>query len=244
MRIPSLVRTACCTLALLAVSFQASSQTPSYSAAGSAYDIETNQLLYRELYTTLDDSRRVSVEYVSPDGKPFAKKELTYSAEPFQPNVHFTDLRTKHTWSAMFSSARLIQKSSLAGDSEESVIMDHANMAIDIGYDAYVQIQWDNLLAGKKITFDFALPEQLTRTRLTVQMIKPSSSPLFDKHIGKEWVYFRLTPAKKLKSIFSDPVFLAYDPNGRYLMRYMGRSSINDDQGVVANVRVEYDYAE
>lgn len=219
-------------------------QATTYSAAGSAYDIETNQLLYRELYTTLDDNREVSVEYVSPEGKLFAKKQLSYLAEPFQPNVFFTDLRTQHTWSAEFKNARLIQLSSLAGANEKSVIMDHANTVVDIGYDAYVQLHWDELLSGKKLSFDFALPEQLSRTQLSVQMIKPTSSPLYDKNIGQHWIYFRLTPAKKLRSIFTDPVFLAYDPNGRYLMRYQGRSAINDDQGIAVSVRIEYDYAE
>jgi hypothetical protein len=55
-------------------------------------------------------------------------------------------------------------------------------------------------------------------------------------------VYFRITPAKKIASLFADPINLAYNPNGKYLMRYHGRSNLDDNNGDPVDVRIEYEY--
>jgi hypothetical protein len=45
-----------------------------------------------------------------------------------------------------------------------------------------------------------------------------------------------------LAALFTEPAFLAYDPNGRYLMRFHGRSNIDDAHSDPWDVRIEYEY--
>ena len=214
-----------------------------YVVAGSAYSLENDQLLYRELYTALDENKSVRVDYVSPEGKTFATKTLVYQGEPFQPSVDFKDTRDNEFMSAQFEGARLVLSHGMNNSQNQNVIYDNAKLVIDAGFDAYIQLNWNKLIEGKRLKFDYAVPDRLTTVQLEVRKIKASESPLYNADYGREWIYFRIAPAKKIASLFSDPINLAYDPNGKYLMRYHGRSNLDDNQGGPADVRIEYEYA-
>lgn len=213
-----------------------------YVAAGSAYSLENNQLLYRELYTGLDENKAVRVDYVSPEGKTFASKTLVYQGEPYQPSVNYEDSRDNEYMSAQFEGARLVLTHGMNSSQNQKVIFDNAAMVIDAGFDAYIQLNWDTLMAGKRLKYAFAMPARLSSVQLEVRKIKATESPLYDKEYGKDWIYFRITPAQKISSLFADPINLAYDPNGKYLVRFHGRSNIDDDQGGPVDVRIEYEY--
>lgn len=215
----------------------------SYVAAGSAYSIENGQLLYRELYTGLDENKSVRVDYVSPQGNTFATKTLVYAGEVFQPSFTFKDSRDNEITSAEFQGAKLVLAHGMNNSTQEAVIHDNAKVVIDAGFDAYIQLHWDKLLAGEKLKFTFAMPTRLGVVDLVARQIKASESPVYNKDYGQGWVYFRIAPAKKIASLFADPINLAYEPKGKYLMRYHGRSNLDDDQGGPVDVRIEYDYA-
>lgn len=214
-----------------------------YVTAGSAYNLETNKLLYRELYTAINDAGEVKVDYVSPEGTTFATKTLTYQGEYFQPSFLLEDKRDNEIVSAQFQGARLVLSHTANGDTGDKIIMDNARLVIDAGFDAYIQMNWDNLVTAKKrMSFEFALPNRLSTINLEVRRINPQESPVYSADIGAGWVYLRIAPAQKLISIFASPIFLAYDPNGKYLMRFQGRSNLDDDNGAPVDVRIEYEY--
>ena len=213
-----------------------------YVTAGTAYSLDSNELLYRELYTALDENRSVRVDYVSPAGKTFASKTLVYSGELFQPMFTFEDTRDNEFASAQFEGARLMLTHRINGRQNQTAIMDNAKVVVDAGFDAYIQLNWDKLMEGKRLKFDFALVNRLSLVQLEVRKIKPSESPVYDADYGRDWVYFRITPAKKITALFSDPINLAYNPNGKYLMRYHGRSNLDNNSGEPVDVRIEYEY--
>lgn len=213
-----------------------------YVAAGSAYSLDTNELLYRELFTGLDENKSVRVDYASPDGNVFATKTLVFQGEPFQPTVNLEDSRDNEFASAQFQGARLVLTHGMNNAQNEKIIYDNARTVIDAGFDAYIQLNWDKLVAGKHLKFDYVLPASLSSTQLEVRKIKSNSSPLYNADFGRDWIYFRIAPAKKISSLFSDAINLAYDPNGKYLMRYHGRANIDDDRGGPWDVRIEYEY--
>lgn len=213
-----------------------------YVTAGSAYNLEDGQLLYRELYTAMDENKSVRVDYVSPQGNTFATKTLVYGGEVFQPAFHYEDTRDNEFISAQFQGARLVLTHGMNSSKNEKIIQDNARVVIDAGFDAYIQLHWDKLLAGKKLKFDFAMPTRLSTIALEVHKINASDSPVYNQEYGREWIYFQIAPAKKIISFFADPIHLAYDPNGKYLMRFHGRSNLDDDQGAPVDVRIEYEY--
>lgn len=217
-------------------------QDPLYVTTGTAYNPDSNQVIYREAYTALSEQGEVQVHYLTPEGKKFATKTLWYQGEPFQPTFEFRDLRNNETLSAKFENARLILRRQDQGGPMGTTLFDHANIVIDTGYDAYIQLNWDKLLKGKALKFDYAMPSRLKSIKLEVEKIDSKASPVYDREIGAGWVYFKLSTAKKWTAFFSEPVYLAYDPNGKYLMRFYGRSNILDARGIPQDVRIEYEY--
>jgi hypothetical protein len=213
-----------------------------YVTAGSAYSLDNNELVYRELYTGLDENQSVRVDYTGPDGNVFASKTLVFQGEPFQPSFDFEDSRDNEFASAHFQGARLVLTSGMKNSQNEKIIFDNARVVIDSGLDAYIQLNWDKLVGGKRLKFEYAIPARLNTVQLEVRKIKGSDSPVYDANYGREWIYFRIAPAQKFSALFADPINLAYDPNGKYLMRFHGRSTIDDDKGGPQDVRIEYEY--
>jgi hypothetical protein len=217
-------------------------QDSAYVTTGTAYRLDTNQVIYREAYTALNEMGEVRVDYLNPQGKIFAAKTLYFQGEPYQPTFVFEDSRDNERISIQFEQARMVIKHQDDNGLRQETIMDHAGMVVDAGFDSYIQLHWDDLLKGKTLKFDFALPAKLTSVKMEATKIESISSPVYNKEYGDAWIYFRLQPAKKWISFFADPIFLAYDSNGKYLMRFYGRSNLDDTRGIPQDVRIEYEY--
>jgi len=213
-----------------------------YAVSGSAYNLKTGKLVYRELITKLDDNNEVHVNYAKPDGVIFARKKLNYSTEVFQPGVEFSDERDDETVSAAFDGGRLLLTHKKKGDSQTKTIYETAKLIIDAGVDAFIQQQWSKITSGKKVEFDVADARNLGTEKFVIKEVDSSVSPLAYKGAAETWKYFRVDTANKLSSIFVEPIYYAYEPEGKYLMRYQGRANIDNDSGDAWDVRVEYEY--
>ncbi|RYZ98491.1 MAG: hypothetical protein EOO68_13700 [Moraxellaceae bacterium] len=213
-----------------------------YAVSGKAYDLKTGKLTYRELIMGLNDNKEVQVNYAKPDGAIFAHKTLNYSTEVFQPGFVFEDERDNETVSAVFDAGRLLLTHKVKGDSQTKTVYDTAKLIIDAGLDSFIQQQWVRITSGKKVEFDVADARHLGVEKFIIKEIDASVSPLAYKGAAETWKYFRVDTANKLSSLFTEPMYYAYEPDGQYLMRYQGRSNIDDDDGDGWDVRVEYEY--
>jgi hypothetical protein len=213
-----------------------------YAVSGAAYNLKTGKLVYRELIGKLDDNNEVHVNYAKPDGVIFARKTLNYSTEVFQPGVEFNDERDDEKVVASFDAGRLLLTHKLKGDSQTKTLYETAKLIIDAGVDAFIQQQWARITAGKKVEFDVADARHLGVEKFVIKEIDSSASPLAYKGAAETWKYFRVDTANKLSSIFVEPIYYAYEPDGKYLMRYQGRANIDNDSGEAWDVRIEYEY--
>lgn len=213
-----------------------------YAVSGTAYNLKTGKIAYRELIGALNTSNEVQVNYAKPDGVIFARKTLNYSTEVFQPGFELNDERDDETVAAAFDGGRLLLTHRVKGDSQTKTLYETAKLIIDAGVDAYIQQQWTKVTSGKKIEFDVADARHLGIEKFVLKEIDSSASPLAYKGAADSWKYFRVDTANKLSSLFTEPMYYAYDPDGRYLMRYQGRANIDNDKGEVWDVRIEYEY--
>lgn len=214
----------------------------SYAVSGTAYNLKTGKIAYRELFTGLDGNNEVHVNYAKPDGVIFARKKLNYNTEVFQPGLEFNDERDDETVSAVFDAGRLLLTHKKKGDSQTKTLYETSKLIIDAGVDAFIQQQWAKITSGKKVEFDVAGARNLGIEKFVIKEIDSSASPLAYKGAAETWKYFRVDTANKLSSIFVDPIYYAYEPEGKYLMRYQGRSNIDNDSGDAWDVRIEYEY--
>lgn len=226
----------------LVLGFSVQAQENNYVVTGSAYNLENNQLIYRELYTMIDENRQVRVDYMTPEGDLFATKTLTYQGEPYQPQFELKDHRDEEIVAVRFDGPKMVLVHAQADLRNEKTLYDNARVVVDAGFDAYIQLNWDKLISGKRLRFDFAFPTRLSTVALEIRKIPAAESRAYDKSYGQQWVYFRIYPAKMFASLFADPIDLAYDPNGKYLMRFYGRSNIDDEYSGPWDVRIEYQY--
>ena len=213
-----------------------------YAVSGKAYNLKTGKLAYRELIMELNENKEVQVNYAKPDGVIFARKTLNYSTEIFQPGFEFNDERDDETVSAVFDAGRLLLTHRVKGDAQTKTLYDTAKLIIDAGLDSFIQQQWVRITAGKKVEFDVADARHLGVEKFVIKEIDASVSPLAYKGAAETWKYFRVDTANKLSSLFTEPMYYAYEPDGQYLMRYQGRSNIDSDNGEAWDVRVEYEY--
>jgi hypothetical protein len=228
-------------LSLVAVSTRAWCND-GYAVSGKAYNVKTGKLVYRELFTEVNENKEVQVNYTKPDGIIFARKTLNFSTEVFQPSIVFNDERDDETVSAVFDAGRLLLTHRVKGDSQTKTLYETAKLIIDAGLDAYIQQQWVRITAGKKLEFDVADARHLGVEKFVIREVDASASPLAYKGAGETWKYFRVDTANKLSSLFTEPMFYAYAPEGQYLMRYQGRANIDSDSGEAWDVRIEYEY--
>lgn len=241
---PTLLRKvgmAFCLLPALAVSLSAQAQD-GYSVTGTAYQVNTTKVIYRELFSGMDANREIAVNYVKPDGSVFARKTLRFTGEATQPEFEYLDDRTGERRAARFDAGRVFLSYDTQGLKQEKEILETANLVIDAGRDALILQHWDSLLEGKRVRFSQAWPEKLSVARLQVREIKADRSPLYNASAPTSWRYFVIEPANKVSAIFATPVHLAYEPEGRYLMRFQGRVPVTTDKGGSQDVRVEYEY--
>lgn len=213
-----------------------------YAVSGAAYNLKNGKLAYRELISHLDDANQVHVNYARPHGTIFARKALDYTTDVFQPGLEFNDDRDDESIQATFDGGRLILTHRVKGDSQTKTLYDTARLIIDAGVDAYIQRQWDKITAGKTVEFDVADARHLGVEKFAIKEIGAGDSPLAYKGAGANWKYFKVDTANRLASIFTEPMYYAYDPDGMYLMRYQGRSNIDSDSGEAWDVRIEYEY--
>lgn len=213
-----------------------------YAVSGKAYNLKTGKLAYRELITELNENKEVQVNYTRPSGVIFARKTLNYSTEIFQPSVEFNDERDDETVSAVFDAGRLLLTHRVKGNSQTKTLYETSQLIIDAGVDAFIQRQWAKITAGKKIEFDVADARHLGVEKFVIKEIDASASPLAFKGAAETWKYFRVDTANKLSSVFTEPMFYAYEPDGKYLMRYQGRANIDSDSGEAWGVLIEYEY--
>lgn len=228
---------------LLLPAAQALAEEREYEIIGAAYHADdTEQLLYEERYTPVDDSGKGEVHYVDPDGERIAEKSLDYSFGETSPSFELRDLRQDLHWSARWSDdeeqIRLTRGSREEPESESVEVK--SRQVIDAGFDPFIQGHWDRLMDGERVTFHFAFPNRLTNVRLRAERIDAGDSPIQKQE--EDWVYFRIRVNSAVLSLFADNLYLAYDPEDTRLMVFRGRSNILDADGEGRDVEIHYRY--
>lgn len=229
-------------LAFLGVfSIQAFAADP-YVVAGSAYDIKTGKLIYREMISKLDNNNDVQVVYARPSGVIFARKTLNFNTEIFQPSMTLFDDRDDELVAAGFDAGKLVLTHRLKGNSQSKTLYETAKLVIDAGLDAFIQQQWNKLTSGKKVELEVVNARFLGTEKLQLREIDSSESPLSAKGADKSWKYFKMEVANRLSSLLTEPAYFAYQPDGMFMMRYQGPANIDSDKGEPWVVRIDYEY--
>lgn len=207
---------------------------------GEARDIKTDELLYREVYCVNGNPDEREVIYRNTEDRLIALKVLDYSsglATPsfVQHNLYSSEVIEVGLASGSVTMAVLDMETAEPKKTKSTLADEKLPVVIDAGFDEFIRMHWDSMLAGDKKRFQFPFAD---RARLLELRIKPSSC----SYGSDSDQCFKLEMSNFFIRMLVAPIELGYDPELRRLTRYRGLSNIGDGKGGGSVVDIQYDY--
>jgi hypothetical protein len=205
------------------------------SYMGSAYDLETGVLLYREQYNQFETSAgaQTVVLYLCADGRAFARKNLHEEGDAQAPDFDLFDARLNYREGVRRSTAGrevYVQRSANMPERVASLSVP-PNGVIDAGFNEFVLQHWDTLVGGSSLSVPFLVPSKRAFYPFKVEKVENAASPdTFTVRLSLAAWYSILVPR----------IDVVYDRASRRLRRYEGMSNMRDASGKNYKVRVEF----
>lgn len=207
-------------------------------SVGTAYTPDGEEVLYRERRVeTWRDGRPVAseVRYETAEGEIFAEKKIVYADEPTAPLFQLVDTRFPFREGATPGSGTVELFSGEADAIERRRIDLPEQPVIDAGFHALIRREFDRLLAGERVVFDFAVPAEQRFVRFQLEKTGETTFR------GRPAVELRMRPANPLLRLLVDPIRVVYGRDRR-LLEFRGISDILDDDGERVRARIVFDY--
>lgn len=204
---------------------------------GTAHDLAGERLLFTEEHEESYAGGRPTlsrVVYRDPAGEVFASKTVTYGADPRTPSFELVDLRDGYKEGALLvdDGIELFRRTSAEHELEHRRLPLPASATVDEGSHYLVLERWDELAAGGKVAFDFAVPYK--RDFFAFRIVPEPAPP--------DRLALRLEIASRMLRLLVDPLHLVYDRATRRLLSFSGITAINDETGHSHRARIVFDY--
>jgi len=201
--------------------------------------LESNELLYSETHCGIN-LLASEVFYRHRDGTLLAHKALDYQSGSVTPSFVQHNIHSREKIEVSFDQQEVSMSVTNAGSRElenRYPVTDLARkpVVIDAGFDQYIRANWDELVAGNRLEFQFPLASRSSMVSLQVK----SSACRYQSETDQ---CFTLEPSNWFYRMLSSPIELGYDPGQVRLTRYRGLSNINDasGKGMVVDIRYRY----
>jgi len=225
----------------LALSAAAAAGEETLKFRGYAYDLASDRFLYTELHQQrIVDQRWLggTILYVAPDGSEIGRKALDFSQDPFVP-LYRLELKPRGGYTEGISSLpagriEMTRQGYGARDVEHASVKRPQHVAADSGLHAFIREHFSELLAGRTVTFTFAVAGNLDAYKFRARRLPDTT---FE---GQPAVRFRVEPDSLLRWLV-DPLELTYEAGRRKLLEYRGISNLHDPAtGKAYNARIVY----
>lgn len=186
-----------------------------------------NAPLYRERHWTRYEGERASerlVLYLCPDGTPFGRKHVDYSASAQAPAFEFNDVRSGYREGLRRTAGKVVVWFSEARATERSAAIAASRLVVDAGFDPYIRNNWAALTSGQTLTLSFAVPSRLASLSFKLRKVGQTTIQ------GEPAQVFRLSLGGWL-GLIAPAIDVAYSQNSQRLMRFEGMSNLRDDTG-------------
>ena len=207
------------------------------TAFGSAYSLDSTQLLYTETHHWQGVTH--TVEYFRPDGELVAVNRLDSTISFVSPAY------TQHYPSDNFSEGARWRDSDLIlfSASKEKVVDFQPPLVLSSGFYHFILEHWRDLQAGQSLAFDFAVPSRWMTVRLHMHALSAAAGAATIKDGDPGWFYVRVEAVNPLLRWLVHPLTVALD-NKQRLMAYRGISNVRDAHGDTPQVLIWYRYPE
>jgi hypothetical protein len=203
---------------------------------GVAQNPESNAVLYREQHWLRSEGGRPVerlVLYRCPDGTAFGRKQIDYRKSSLAPAFRYDDSRSGYEEGLRDDHVRTVFVRPAARDAEKSAPLSSNQLVADAGFDEFVRSQWQELVAGKAVPLDFAVPARLGSMGFVVRRVGQAQVA------GEPAWVFRL----RLDGIIgwlAPHIDVSYGQQSRRLLRFEGLSNLRDDAGKTLTARIDF----
>ena len=211
----------------------------SNSYYGDAFDIKTGQKVYTDNHTeNVINGKHISsaIEYKDAGGKLIGRKSISFSKHPTLPDFKLEDLRDGYTEGGELVGGkyRMFYRKDKNEEMKEKTLEILPKSVADGGFDPLVKENWEDLMNGKKIKFQFYAPSQLDSFKFYVVKTKIAD------YAGRESLFIKMEMDNLLLNIFIPPIFITYDIQTKRIVYYEGISNINNPSGKSYFVKLIY----
>ena len=202
---------------------------------GTAIDPSSHRVLYSETHIVQRDNGRQSLRvvlYQCGDGTTFARKRVDYAASAIAPDFELIDARDGYREGVRRMHERI---DAFAGAGSQSVrntaLTPSATLVADAGFDAFVDNNWNALIAGRTLALQFTVP---AKGKAYDFKLGKQATTVID---GVPAVVFRLQMGGLL-SLFAPHIDVAYSIATHQLLRFTGITNIRhaDGRQIVAQI--------
>ncbi|CAA0121668.1 Uncharacterised protein [Halioglobus japonicus] len=205
---------------------------------GQAYDQESNELLYSEVHCVSQDALAREVVYRDSQEQLVAYKVLNYTTGSLTPSFVQDNVASNDVVAVQLEQGGIILTTTAGESAPEMVALKPGGdypVVVDAGFDAFVRQNWDSLIAGESMRFQFPVAAREALVTLSIESTPCSYATGTDQ-------CFRLEPDNWLFRMLADHIELGYDADLQRLARFRGVSNISDgsDSGLAVDIHYRY----
>ena len=206
---------------------------------GTATDLQSGKFYYTEEHEEVkvaSAQSETSILFKDAQQKTIVTKTIDYTKSEIHPDFIQEDSRDGYLEAATTKDGitELKCRKTFKKKTESKILRIPEPAVIDGGFTYFVKANWEKLIAGGVIVFNFAVPSQLDYYTFRVSKIKEN---IVD---GKKTVLFKMEPDQLILRAIVKPIMLTYNADTKRLMQYEGISNINDEHGKSYHVRITY----
>ncbi|MBL7994904.1 hypothetical protein JNM05_05980 [bacterium] len=207
----------------------------------SAVDRKTGKLIYTEERKQADRPDGPGVwrfVYKNLAGETIVRRIVNFEHSALKPAFRLDDLRNGYAEGAEIEGDKIkvFTGGSLNDPFEEKLLDVPEPAIIDAGFNFFVEQNWDRLMNGEVLPFNFVAPSQLDYVKLRVYRSGTTT------HKGRPVVELNMDIDNFFLRLFVEAIHLKYDEETKLLVVYNGISNIYDDNGKSHKVRMEFNY--
>lgn len=206
---------------------------------GDAVDLETERLVYQERHSMGQDSDGrwiMESDYLDAQGELFAERTVWFDPQyPQRPDYQLIDYRDNFEEGAKtLPNGEVELYRIIDGERSQTTITPSKKrpLVIDAGFSALIATRWDKLLAGERVTFDFASSARLTTIEFRLSRANGPAEEGVERFI--------LEPSNWFVRMLVKPIILTYSSQNKTLIGYEGLSNIRKDGGGNHSVRITF----
>ncbi|AWH53584.1 hypothetical protein C1924_10525 [Stenotrophomonas sp. ESTM1D_MKCIP4_1] len=224
------------TAALLLSLSTVASTTPLLRSEGVA-SLADGSPAYREVHWRrgAPEGAQHWVQYLCPDGRPFARKTLPATGQPLARGYQLQDARSGQTVHVAVAAGQVSidWKEAAADAARRTRLPLPADAVIDTGFDAAVRAHWPALMQGSEVRLPFLVPGRQRFYPVTVR-----------RTAARDW---RGIPAQVIEvrlatwyGAVAPRLSLVYADDDRRLLEFRGTSNLRDARGAYPVVVVRF----